>query len=252
MTAAAHIDFNADLGEGCDDRALMPYISSAAIACGLHAGNAASMRDTVDLCLAHGVAIGAHPSLDDREGFGRRELQITASDAHALVLYQVGALAGIVRAAGGRLAHVKPHGALYNMAARDAALADAIAKAVRDFDPALRLYGLAGSALTAAGERQGLAVAHEVFAERRYEADGQLTPRNHANASIDSLADAIVQVRVMLHEGAVIARTGERVQLRADTLCLHGDRPNAAEFARCLRAALDHDGIVVRALGQAP
>ena len=252
MAVQARIDFNADLGEGGDDHALMPYISSASIACGFHAGTAASMRDTVALCLAHGVAIGAHPSLDDREGFGRRELPARPDDVYALTLYQIGALAGIVRAAGARLAHVKAHGALYNMAARDAPLADAIARAVRDFDPALRLFGLAGSAMTAAGERLGLPVAHEVFAERRYEADGRLTPRSHADASINSLDEAIAQVRSMLRDKVVVARTGERIRLRADTLCLHGDRPDAGQFASALRAALDGEGIEVRALDFLP
>lgn len=249
MSAARRIDFNADLGEGCDDAALLPYLSSASIACGMHAGNAALMRDSVALCLAQGVAIGAHPSLDDRENFGRRELAITPNDAHALVLYQVGALAAITRAAGSRLAHVKPHGALYNMAARDALLADAIASAVRDFDPSLWLFGLAGSALTAAGERLGLRVAHEVFAERRYEADGRLTPRSQADAVIETLEDSIAQVKTMLGAGVVVARTGERVPVRADTLCLHGDRPDAADFARGLHAALTAECVRIQAAG---
>lgn len=246
MAALARIDFNADIGEGCDDLALLPHISSASIACGFHAGTPPQMRHAVELCLMHGVAIGAHPSLDDREGFGRRERPVTQAEVHALVLYQVGALQAIAHAAGARLAHVKPHGALYNMAARDAALAEAIARAVRDCDPALRLYGLSGSMLTAAGERLGLPVAHEVFAERRYEANGQLTPRSCADASIDSVDEAVGQVISLLRDGAVTARTGERLPLRADTLCLHGDRPDAGTLVRALRAALDAEGIAVQ------
>ena len=244
------LDFNADLGEGGDDQSLMPWLSSASIACGFHAGDPARMRDTVALCLQHGVAIGAHPSFDDRANFGRTEHTITPADAHALVSYQIGALAGLTRAAGTRLAHVKPHGALYNQAARDPALADAIAAAVRDADPGLRLFGLAESALTAAGERRGLAVAHEVFAERHYDANGQLAPRGSPGAVIETVEHSLAQVRQLLREGAVTARSGERIALRADTLCLHGDRPDAAAFARALREALDADGVQVRAPGR--
>jgi UPF0271 protein len=241
------IDFNCDLGEGCDDAAVMPYISSASIACGLHAGDAETMRRTVALCLQHGVAIGAHPSFVDREGFGRRELQCSADEIHASVLMQIRTLSGIADMQDARLAHVKPHGALYNMAARDAGIADAIAGAVRDFDPKLILYGLAGSALTAAGERVGLRIAHEVFAERRYEADGRLTPRSQPDAVIENLDASLAQVRSIVRDGRVIARTGESLALRADTLCLHGDRADAAQFARAVRQALQADGIEIAA-----
>ena len=239
------IDFNCDLGEGCDDAAVMPYISSASIACGMHAGDPRTMRDTVALCRQHDVAIGAHPSFNDREHFGRKQQAITPNDAHALVLYQLGALDAIALAQGVALRHVKPHGALYNQAASDDALADAIARAVHDFDPTLVLYGLSGSALTAAGERLGLRVVHEVFAERRYEADGRLTPRSEPDALIDDLDESLAQVRMIIGDGRVIARTGESVALRVDTLCLHGDRPDAAGFARALRAGLEADGIRV-------
>ena len=239
------IDFNCDLGEGCDDVAVMPYISSASIACGMHAGDPRTMRETVALCRQHDVAIGAHPSFNDREHFGRKQQAITPNDAHALVLYQLGALDAIALAQGVVLRHVKPHGALYNQAASDDALADAIARAVHDFDPTLVLYGLSGSALTAAGERLGLRVVHEVFAERRYEADGRLTPRSEPDAVIDDLDESLAQVRMIIGDGRVIARTGESVALRVDTLCLHGDRPDAAGFARALRAGLEADGIRV-------
>ena len=241
------IDFNCDLGEGCDDAAVMPFISSASIACGLHAGDAETMRRTVALCLQHGVAIGAHPSFDDREGFGRREMQCTADEIHALVLMQIRTLSGIADTQDARLAHVKPHGALYNMAARDARIANAIASAVRDFDPKLILYGLAGSALTTAGQCVGLRVAHEVFAERRYEADGRLTPRSQPDAVIEDLDASLAQVRSIVRDGRVIARTGESLALRADTLCLHGDRADAAQFACAVRQALQADGIEIAA-----
>ena len=243
------IDFNCDLGEDCgDDVAIAPYISSASIACGFHAGSPATMQRSVALCLAHGVAIGAHPSHADRENFGRTAHAITPDEAYALTLYQVAALDGFVRAAGGRLHHVKPHGALYNQAARDPALAEAIARAVHNHDAGLVLYGLSGSALTAAGERLGLRVAHEAFAERRYEGDGTLTPRTHSDASIADLAIAAAQVARMLEDGTVVARTGEAVPLRADSICLHGDRPGAAAFARGLRQTIESNGFAIRTM----
>jgi UPF0271 protein len=246
----ADLDFNCDLGEGCgDDAAIIPLLSSANIACGFHAGDAVSMQDTVALCRQHGVAIGAHPSLQDREGFGRRELPVTPEQVYALTLYQLGALSAIASAQGERVRHLKPHGALYNIAARDRAVADAIAMATRDFDAELWLVGLSGSALTAAGEDAGLQVAHEAFAERRYEADGKLTPRSQPDAVIVTLDASLEQVRRLLHEGVVIARTGERVAVRMDTLCLHGDRPDAAAFAGALRAALQGEGVRIRPLG---
>lgn len=250
MAGQRRIDFNCDLGEGCgDDAAIMPFISSASIASGGHAGDADSMRRTVDLCLRHGVAIGAHPSFEDREHFGRRELPIAGADLHALVSRQVAALARACNEAGTRLHHVKPHGALYNLSARDRGVAAAIASAVRDFDPSLVLYGLADSESTAAATAAGLQVAHEVFAERRYERDGRLTPRTQADAVIEDIDASLQQVRAMLHAGSVVARTGERVPLRADTLCLHGDRADAPAFARALRQALEADGVEVRAPG---
>jgi UPF0271 protein len=195
------------------------------------------------------VAIGAHPSLPDREGFGRRELPVTANEAYALTLYQIGALQAFVHAVGARLHHVKPHGALYNLSARDLGLAEAIAHAVRDADPELILYGLASSESTAAGERLGLRVAHEAFAERRYQADGRLAPRGTPGAVIATLEESLAQVRQLLSEGSVTACTGERVRLRADTLCLHGDRPDAVDFARGLRRSLLDEGIEIIAIG---
>ena len=242
------IDFNCDLGEACgNDAAILPFISSASLACGFHAGDAFSLRDAIAACRDAGVALGAQPSFKDRENFGRREHNLAPADTYALVTYQIGATAALARVAGTRLAHVKPHGALYNQAARDHDCAKAVAQAVRDFDPDLLLYGLAGSALTNAGECAGLVVVHEVFAERRYESNGQLTPRAHPDAVISHVNDSIAQVRQMLFDGSVTARTGERVPLRADSLCLHGDRPDAADFAAALRCALDRWDVQVRA-----
>jgi UPF0271 protein len=245
-----HLDFNCDLGEGCgSDVDIVPLISSASIACGAHAGDEATMRATIRLCRDHGVAIGAHPSFEDREHFGRRELALDRDEIARLVQSQLARLAAIATGEGVRMAHVKPHGALYNLAARDRGVADAIARAIVAFDSSLMLYGLSGSQLTIAGEAAGLCVVHEVFAERAYDADGTLAPRGTPGAVIDDLDTALAQVRTLLRDGVVVARDGSRVPLRADTLCLHGDRPDAADFARALRKALDADGIAVAAPG---
>lgn len=244
------IDFNCDLGEGCyGDAAIIPLITSASIACGGHAGDAAKMRTTLRLCRDHGVAAGAHPSYPDRANFGRQELPLAPEQIETLVEAQISTLAIIAKAEGVRLAHVKPHGALYNVAARDRAIADAIVRAVVRFDPELILFGLSGSHLTTAGQAAGLRVAHEVFAERRYEADGTLTPRSRDDAVIHDLDESIAQVRGFVRDGRVIARTGEALALHADTLCLHGDRADAAGFARAIRAALEADGVHILPVG---
>jgi UPF0271 protein len=244
------IDFNCDLGEGCgDDAAIIPLITSASIACGGHAGDEATMRTTLRLCREYGVAAGAHPGYADRENFGRHEMPLAAAEIGELVEHQLATLAGIAASESVKLAHVKPHGALYNLAARDRDVADAIALAVARFDPRLVLFGLSGSRLTAAGEAAGLRVAHEVFAERRYEADGTLTPRSRGDAVIHDLDETIAQVRGFVRDGGVTARTGERLALRADTLCLHGDRADAAAFARSIRDALESDGIRILPVG---
>ena len=242
------IDFNCDLGEGCgNDAAILPFISSASLACGLHAGSSLTLRDSIGHCLAAGVCIGAHPSFDDRAHFGRRDLDLAPADVYALTLYQVGAAAAMVRALGGRLAHVKPHGALYNRAASHLPTARALANAVRDVDSELLLFGLAESESTRAGEAIGLSVVHEVFAERRYEADGRLTPRARGDAVLSSVEESLDQVRQLVQSQTVTARTGETVALRVDSLCLHGDRDDAVEFARSVRATLDELGVAVRA-----
>jgi UPF0271 protein len=248
------LDLNCDMGEHYgawrmgDDAAILAHVTSANIACGFHAGDPATMRGTVRAALAHGVAVGAHPALPDLQGFGRREMKVDPSEAYDLVLYQVGALAGFCRALGGRLHHVKPHGALYNMAARDPALADAIARTMHDFDPALVLYGLAGSALIGAGRAHGLKTASEVFADRTYRRDGSLTPRSHPDAMIGDLQTALAQVEGMVLRGEVRATDGSVVEVEADTLCIHGDEPNAAAFAREIRAVLGRLGVSVTAV----
>lgn len=246
------LDLNCDLGEGFgawrmgDDLALMDQVSSVNIACGFHAGDPDLMRATVRAAAQRGVAIGAHPSLPDLQGFGRREMKIGAQEAYALVVYQIGALDAFCRVNGAALHHVKPHGALYNMAARERPLADAIVAAIKDFDARLVLYGLAGSALIAAGRAAGLAVASEVFADRGYQPDGSLIPRGQPGALLGSTAESIEQVLRMVRTGEV-RTSGGAVAIQADTLCIHGDAPQAVETARALRAALEADGVEVSA-----
>jgi UPF0271 protein len=251
------IDLNCDLGESFgawrmgDDDALLALLSSANIACGFHAGDPEIMRHTVAQAITHGVAIGAHVSLPDLQGFGRREMSVTPVEAYALTLYQIGALHAFTHVAGARLTHVKPHGALYNMAARDASLADAIARAVRDFDPQLRLFGLAGSALLVAGHALGLPVAAEAFVDRRYRADGSLQPRRESGAVIEDTDQALAQALGIARDGVVDTVDGHSVQLHADTLCLHGDGAHAVLLASKLRKALDAAGLQIAAPGAA-
>ena len=235
-----------------NDEALMPFITSANIACGFHAGDPTVMRQTVRAALRHGVALGAHPGLPDLAGFGRRDMAISAAEAFDLTVYQLGALAGVARAEGGTLRHLKPHGALYNMAATSAALAEAIAEAVYRVQPELTLFGLAGSELTKAGEKLGLRTAHEVFADRTYQANGTLTPRRQPDALITSADAAIAQVLGLVQEGRVRSQQGPEVTIRADTVCLHGDGAHALEFAQCLHAALQKAGVRLQAGPAAP
>lgn len=241
------IDLNCDLGEGAGhDAELMPLITSANIACGAHAGDSATMRATVGLALQHGVAIGAHPGFADREHFGRRELAVTPEEVFQLVRAQTFSLREIAHAAGAKLGHVKLHGALYNRAARDAAIAEAAAYAVRDAGEDLIWFGLAGSASLATVRQCGLRVASEVFADRTYQSDGSLTPRSRAEALITDEEISVAQALRMVREGRVRATDGTDVPIRADTLCLHGDGVHAVEFARRLRAELAAAGVDVR------
>jgi UPF0271 protein len=236
------IDLNCDLGEvaGHDD-AIMPYITSANIACGFHAGDANVMRSTVRLAKQHGVNIGAHPSWPDLQEFGRREMNLSAEETQALVLYQIGALAGIAKAEGAALTHVKPHGALYNQAARDRGLADAIVRAVISFSRELILVGLAGSRLCEAGHAAGIKVASEGFPDRAYNPDGTLMSRGIKGALIDSSNEVAGNALKLIKDGI---RFGEK-NVGVDTLCLHGDHPRAAENAKILRETLSKNGIEV-------
>jgi len=243
------IDLNADVGEECgQDAALMRCITSANIACGLHAGNRTVMSDTVRLAQDHGVAVGAHPGFDDREHFGRRELALPTEQITTLVARQIAELAAIAADAGTRLQHVKAHGALYNMACRDRALADAIAKAVAAFDRSLILFGLPNSELLRAGEAAGLTVAAEVFADRAYDPDGSLTSRSKPGSVIHDTPQVVQRAIKMVKEKQVVAVDGSKIALQADTICLHGDTPGAAEHARAVRKGLESAGIRVTRL----
>ncbi|MEM5276338.1 5-oxoprolinase subunit PxpA [Cupriavidus taiwanensis] len=242
------IDLNADLGEGCgNDEALLALISSANIACGWHAGDAATMVQTVKWALERGVAIGAHPSYPDRDNFGRTEMQRDPEHVYADVLYQIGALAAIVRAQGGVLHHVKPHGALYNQAVRDPALARAIVRAVRDFDADLVFFGLAGSQMIDVAKQAGLRVRQEVFADRGYNSDGTLVKRGTPGALHEDEEVALDQTLTMVREQRVRAIDGSWVPIQAETVCLHGDGAHALAFARRIRERLGAEGIAIRA-----
>lgn len=233
------IDLNSDMGEGVGaDDALLGVVSSANIACGAHAGDPSVMRRTVRAAKAAGVAIGAHPGFPDREHFGRREMSLHAQAIEDSVIYQIAALAGMAAAEGGALAHVKPHGALYNMAARDQSMADAIACAIAIVDPSLVMVGLPASALERAAEKAGLAFAAEGFADRAYEPDGSLVARTKPGALITDPAAAA--------EGALrLARAGH-----VRTICIHSDTPGAAAIGAAVRRALDEAGATVIGLGR--
>ena len=247
------IDLSCDMGEAFgnypmpNDEALLNYISSASIACGFHAGDPNVMQNTVAAAIKKGVSIGAHPGLPDLQGFGRREMQISAKEAYQMVLYQVGALNGFVKAAGGRLNHVKAHGALYNMAASEAVLARAIVDAVHDFDPGLILFALAGSEMVIAAKKSGLAFASEVFADRTYQDDGSLTLRTQSNALITDEDQSLKQVLMMVNNQQVVSANQKVIPLKADTLCLHGDGLLAVEFAKTIHETLKNEGITIKA-----
>ena len=242
------IDLNADLGEGGNaDAELMTLVSSVNIACGFHAGDAQTMLTSVRHAIKNGVAIGAHPGFPDRENFGRTAMTLPPERVYAQTLYQIGALEAIVRSQQGVLRHVKPHGMLYNQAAKEPALADAIARAVRDANPRLILTGLAGSELIRAGQRYGLITRQEVFADRGYQPDGTLVPRHQPGALITDEEKALEQTLEMVRDGRVKTCDGSRAQVQADTVCLHGDGEHALLFARRLRAAFAAQGILVSA-----
>ena len=249
------IDLNGDVGESFgsytmgDDEAMLRHVTSANVACGFHGGDPSVMRRTVGLAVAHGVAVGAHPGFADLVGFGRREIQMEGRELEDIVAYQLGALAGVAAAEQVRLQHVKPHGALYNMAARDRALADAVARAVVAVDATLILFGLAGSCLIGAGAAVGLRTAAEVFADRAYRADGSLVPRSQPGSVIDDPEEVIERALRIVQDGTVGAISGEAIELRGETICLHGDTPGAGGLAARLRSGLEGAGIKVLPTG---
>lgn len=251
------IDLNCDMGESAHperlsiEERLMPQVTSVNIACGLHAGNPELMRCTIQLARAHGVSIGAHPGFHDPGGMGRRELQVTPEEVENLVAYQIGALAGIAALEGARLSHVKPHGALYNMSARDRLLADAIARAVANQDRRLILFGLAGSELVNAGRAIGLTVAEEAFVDRRYNPDGSLVPRGRPGAVIQDEQEVVARVRWLALEGVVPSLNGSLLRLHADTICLHGDTPGADRLVEIVRRELTTADVKIEAVGDA-
>ena len=249
------IDLNSDLGEsfgaykiGMEDKVL-PLVTSANIACGFHAGDPSVMKKTVDLAVKSGAALGAHPGYPDLVGFGRRKMAVSPADVYAMVVYQVGALSAFAKAAGTRLQHVKPHGAMYNMAAKDPALAEAIAQAIYDVDREIILFALAGSESVKAAEKIGLKVASEVFADRSYQEDGSLTPRTQPGAMITDEDASIAQVLSMVLKGQVTTLSGKVIPVKADTICVHGDGEKALLFTQKIRKALQENGVEIAAAG---
>jgi UPF0271 protein len=243
------IDINADLGEGdAFDRELLMLVSSANISCGAHAGSPQDIKQAIGWALENGVIIGAHPSYPDRDHWGRRSLSLSAEELRATLMSQLQWLETQVRELGGQLRHIKPHGALYNDAARNAQLAGQIAACVKSFDPSLILVGLAGGHLLNAGERAGLRVAAEAFVDRRYQADGSLVPRSHPLALIESEEEALNQALAFANHLPITAVDGSLISIKADTLCIHGDSDHALQFASVVKSALTSQGIAVRAL----
>jgi UPF0271 protein len=249
------IDINCDMGEsfgpwrmGADEQ-VMPHITSANVACGAHAGDPTVMRRTMRLARASGVAVGAHPGFADLVGFGRREMQVDPAELEDSLIAQIGAAAAIAKAEGAVLQHVKAHGALYNMAAREAPLAAAVARAIRACDPSLVMFGLPNSRLLDAGRAAGLRVAAEGFADRSYEADGSLTPRSHPNAVIHETDAVVARALRMVRNGVVLTAGGDAVALQVQTICVHGDTPGAAQLAARLGAALGEAGVRVQPIG---
>ncbi|WP_105978395.1 5-oxoprolinase subunit PxpA [Staphylococcus simulans] len=249
------IDLNCDLGEAFGnysfggDHQIIPLITSANIACGFHAGDENVMYETVKLAKENGVGIGAHPGFHDIQGFGRRNMDLTPDEIYTLVAYQIGALSAFCRIHDVKINHVKPHGALYNMGARDKDIAHAIAQAVYDVDPSLILVGLSNTLLVSEAEAVGLKAANEVFADRRYEENGQLVSRKEADAVLTDTDEAIEQVVKMVKENKVIAKTGKEIELKADTICVHGDGVHALEFVSKIRERLTKEGISITKLG---
>lgn len=245
------IDLNCDMGESFgawrmgNDAEIMDFVSSINIACGFHAGDASTMRETVQLAVEKNVSIGAHPGFPDLQGFGRRAMSLSAQEIFDVVLYQISALKGICEAFGATLHHVKPHGALYNQAAKDEKTAEAIVEAVKKIDANLIFYGLSGSFLISEAEKIGLKTASEAFADRTYQTDGSLTNRRQPNALIDSTEKFVAQILQMIESQTVTTVEGEIIAIKAETICIHGDGTHALEFAKKINRSLSEKGISV-------
>lgn len=249
MATMAVTDINCDMGEGIgNDAALMPFISSANIACGYHAGDAATMRQTAELAMAHGVSVGAHPSYPDKENFGRSPMALPPPEVYRIVTAQVKAMQAVCADCGAVMRHVKPHGALYNIAAKDLPTALAIATAVKDCGSRLVLYGLPGSCMQAAAEASGIAFCGEAFADRSYQPDGTLTPRDVPGALLADTAAVVAQVLQLLQAKTVTTLSGVELPVAAATICIHGDGPHAPAFAAAIHAALGRAGITIKAI----
>ena len=243
------IDINCDMGEGIgNDEMIMPFVSSANIACGFHAGNEEMIRQTIELAKKNNVAIGAHPSFFDKENFGRTEIQMTADQVYDIIILQLRIIRKIAEHQRAKLHHVKPHGALYNMSAKDPAMAKAIAQAVKDFDEELILFGLSGSHSIREAGKLNLKTASEVFADRTYQDDGTLTPRSQANALVEDTQKSVIQVLQMVKDGIVTSISGNKVSITADTICVHSDGKNAVALTRTLNEALRKASIKIRAV----
>ncbi|MDR3292811.1 MAG: LamB/YcsF family protein [Clostridiales bacterium] len=249
-----YVDLNCDLGESFgaytigSDSEVIKFITSANVACGYHASDPIVMSETVRLCKESGVAVGGHPGFPDLLGFGRRNMEVSPAEAKAYVLYQTGAIAAFCKASGIKLQHIKPHGALYNMAGKDPALAKAIAAGIKEFDPELILLGLSGSAMITAAEEIGLRVAKEVFADRGYEEDGSLVKRGKTGAMITDETEAIARVIRMVKEGKVTTVTGKDISIKADSVCVHGDGAKALEFVKRISKELTENGVTLAPL----
>ncbi|MGC9676324.1 5-oxoprolinase subunit PxpA [Staphylococcus warneri] len=248
------IDLNCDLGEAFGnysfggDKDILPLITSANIACGFHAGDANVMNETIQLAKRHNIGIGAHPGLPDLQGFGRRKLDMSPEEVYNIVVYQLGALNGFCQIHDVKMNHVKPHGALYQMGAKDKSIASAIAQAVYDFDKTLVFVGLANTLLISEAKKLGLKTASEVFADRRYEDDGQLVSRKEPEAVISDSDEALNQVVKMVTENKVISKNNKEITLQADTICVHGDGAHALEFVTKIREKLTKEGIDIQSL----
>lgn len=249
------VDLNCDMGESFgayvlgNDEDILNFVSSANIACGFHAGDPSTMRKTVKLAIEKGVGIGAHPGFHDLTGFGRRNMDLTPREVYDLVVYQIGALSGFASSEGGSVQHVKPHGALYNMASVNSQISEAIAEAVYKVDSSFILFGLAGSELIKAGEKLGLKTANEVFSDRTYQDNGTLTSRRDPRALIEDQEAAVAQVIRMVKDGKVTSLSGKNLSIKADTICIHGDGVHALQFAKYISEALQHAGISIEKAG---